>query len=94
MTARSSILAWRIPWTEEPVGLQSRGWWSWTRLISWALLSSHTHTYPSRDLEGPWRSVRKAEGHLLSDPGHRRCGREASAEPRSILELPDKGERM
>ena len=25
MTTRSSILAWRIPWTEEPVGLQSRG---------------------------------------------------------------------
>ena len=22
---RSSILAWRIPWTEEPVGLQSTG---------------------------------------------------------------------
>ena len=21
----SSILAWRIPWTEEPVGLQSKG---------------------------------------------------------------------
>ena len=25
MTIRSSILAWRIPWTEEPGGLQSRG---------------------------------------------------------------------
>ena len=24
MAAHSSILAWRIPWTEEPVGLQSR----------------------------------------------------------------------
>ena len=23
--AHSSILAWRIPWTEEPGGLQSRG---------------------------------------------------------------------
>ena len=23
MTTRSSILAWRIPWTEEPGGLQS-----------------------------------------------------------------------
>ena len=23
---RSSILAWRIPWTEEPGGLQSIGW--------------------------------------------------------------------
>ena len=25
MAAHSSILAWRIPWTEEPGGLQSRG---------------------------------------------------------------------
>ena len=26
----SSILAWRIPWTEEPGGLQSVGLQSWT----------------------------------------------------------------
>ena len=25
VTARSHILAWRIPWTEEPSGLQSMG---------------------------------------------------------------------
>ena len=25
MATYSSILAWRIPWTEEPVGLQSMG---------------------------------------------------------------------
>ena len=25
MATRSSILAWRIPWTEEPGGLQSTG---------------------------------------------------------------------
>ena len=25
MTAHSSVLAWRIPWTEEPGGLQSMG---------------------------------------------------------------------
>ena len=29
MAIHSSILAWRIPWTEEPGGLQSM---SWTRL--------------------------------------------------------------
>ena len=28
----SSILAWRIPWTEEPNGLQSMGSQSWTQL--------------------------------------------------------------
>ena len=26
MIAHSSILAWRIPWTEEPGGLQSMAW--------------------------------------------------------------------
>ena len=26
MATHSSTLAWRIPWTEEPGGLQSRGW--------------------------------------------------------------------
>ena len=31
MTTHFSILGWRIPWTEEPGGLQSMGK-SWTRL--------------------------------------------------------------
>ena len=30
MVTHSSILAWRIPWTEEPGGLQSMGLKSWT----------------------------------------------------------------
>ena len=34
MTTHSSILAWRIPWTEEPGGLQSTGSQSRTRLRS------------------------------------------------------------
>ena len=32
MATHSDILAWRIPWTEEPGGLQSMGSQSWTRL--------------------------------------------------------------
>ena len=32
MDTHSSILAWRIPWTEEPGGLQSMGLQSRTRL--------------------------------------------------------------
>ena len=32
MATHSSILAWRIPWTEEPGGLQSIGLQSWTQL--------------------------------------------------------------
>ena len=37
MATHSSILAWRIPWTEEPGGLQSMGSWSRTRLRDSAL---------------------------------------------------------
>ena len=32
MTIHSSILAWTIPWTEEPGALQSMGSQGWTRL--------------------------------------------------------------
>ena len=32
MATHSSILAWRVPWTEEPGGLQSMGLQSQTRL--------------------------------------------------------------
>ena len=32
MATHSSILAWRIPWTEEPGGLQSMGFKSQTQL--------------------------------------------------------------
>ena len=39
MAAHSRILAWRIPWTEEPGGLQSMRLQSWTRLMQ---LSTHT----------------------------------------------------
>ena len=34
MATHFSILAWRIPWTEEPGGLQSKGLQSWTQLSS------------------------------------------------------------
>ena len=54
MAAHSSMLAWRIPWTEEPGGLQSRG----SQRIRHALVtegeedattkdSQHQHKYPS-----------------------------------------------
>ena len=39
MAIHSSILAWRIPWSEEPGGLQSMGSQSQTQL------SDCTHTY-------------------------------------------------
>ena len=40
MGTHSSILAWRIPWTEEPGGLQSTGPQSWT---PWKRLSTYTN---------------------------------------------------
>ena len=42
MATHSSIYAWRIPWTEEPSGLQSIGLQSQTRL-KW--LSTHVCTH-------------------------------------------------
>ena len=44
ITTRSSILAWRIPWTEEPgslqsMGLQSQTWLSTHITGAWSLLS-------------------------------------------------------
>ena len=41
MATHTSILAWRIPWTEEPGGLQPIGPQSRTQLKR---LSTHTHT--------------------------------------------------
>ena len=37
MATCSSILAWKIPWTEEPGGLQSMGSPRWTQLSRQAL---------------------------------------------------------
>ena len=40
MATHSSILAWEIPWTEEPGRLVPRVTESWTQLID----GTHTHT--------------------------------------------------
>ena len=45
MATFSSILAWRIPWTEEPGGLQFIGLQSWTRLKRLS-----THAFPATSL--------------------------------------------
>ena len=41
MTTHSSVLAWRIPWTEEPGGLQSMG--SQRLRYDWAKKHTYTH---------------------------------------------------
>ena len=38
MTTPCSILAWKIPWTEEPGGL-------WSRLSTYIHTHTHTHTH-------------------------------------------------
>ena len=43
MATHSSILAWKIPWTEKPGGLQSMGSQSQTQLT---LSHRHTHFIP------------------------------------------------
>ena len=43
MAAHSSILAWKIPWREEPGSLQSLGSQSRTRLSEEAHTFTHTH---------------------------------------------------
>ena len=44
MATHSSILAWRIPWTEEPSGLQSRG--TDTDSETGSKTDTYTHTPP------------------------------------------------
>ena len=43
MTAHSSILAWRVPWTEEPGGLQSTG----SQRVEHDQEAKHTPRHPS-----------------------------------------------
>ena len=43
VATHSSILAWRIPWTEEPGGLQSMGLQSVRH--DWVTKHTHTHTH-------------------------------------------------
>ena len=49
MATHSSLLAWRIPWTEEPGGLQSMG-----VTKSQTLLSAHAHTHAHFNVYTPF----------------------------------------
>ena len=44
MATHSSILVWRIPWSEEPGRLQSMGLQSQTRLSNFTHSLTHTYT--------------------------------------------------
>ena len=57
MVTHSSILAWRIPWTEEPGGIQSMGWQRDT--IEWL-----TQGFICIFCYMPWESCPKKKFHL------------------------------
>ena len=49
MTTYSSIVAWRIPWTEEPGGLQSMGCKESDTTEQLTTPPTHTHTHQAWD---------------------------------------------
>ena len=51
MVTHSSILAWRIPWTEEPGGLQSMGS---QRVRHDEVTNTHTHTYTQYSIKATY----------------------------------------
>ena len=52
MTTHTSILAWEIPWPEEPCGLQSMGS---QRVNHWTHTHTHTHTANKGIHEWRWK---------------------------------------
>ena len=59
LSTHSSVLAWRIPWTEEPGELQSTGF---TESDTTVLLSTHT-------MAVPWVTSPSSAGGCGLDPG-------------------------
>ena len=62
MTTHSSILAWRIPWTEEPGGLQSMGWAKSQTQLKQLSVRTHTHTHTHK------HANRKTQMNILANP--------------------------
>ena len=55
MATHSSVLAWRIPWTEEPGDLQAMG--SQRVRHGW-VTHTHTHTHTHTEWQWRWQSIR------------------------------------
>ena len=68
MTTHSSVLAWRIPWTEEPGGLESIGSQSQTQLKQ---LSTHARKRLQWAQISPLEPVSepRLQGLVWQDPG-------------------------
>ena len=65
MAAHSSILAWRIPWTEEPVKLQSMG--SQRAGHNWV---TNTHTHINVDLVAIYGKTKKGLAQTVQSLSH------------------------
>ena len=63
MATHSSILAWRIPWTEEPGWLQSRVVKTWTQLKCLSSNQALMSVFPPA-----LANVNPFISHLLPDP--------------------------
>ena len=79
MAPHSSTVAWKIPWTEEPGGLQSTGSLSWTRLSDFTL-TFHFHALekemaPHSSILA-WRIPGTAEPGGLPSMGSHRVGQD------------------
>ena len=63
MATLTSILAWRIPWTEESGGLQSMGLqksWTWlTNIFTFHYLQGVSHQVSCRDSHEVWLSIKR-----------------------------------
>ena len=81
MAPHSSTLAWKIPWTEKPSGLQSMGWLSRT----WLTDFTFTFHFPALEKEMEthssvlaWRSPGMGEPGGLPSMGSHRVGHDWS----------------
>ena len=99
MAIRSSTIAWKIPWTEEPGRLQSMGSQSWTRLsdftyfhlalINWedSILSSIPPCFV-QEIQAPWHQAQFYSSfpwHLGSPSGLGSSSPQKSAEEASLF---------
>ena len=65
MATHCSFLAWRIPWTEEPDGLQSTG--SWKVKLDWSDLANISVFQLLQKVKGPWYGISEnARDKILS----------------------------
>ena len=62
MATHSSILAWRIPWTEEPGGLQSTG----SQRVRHDRVTKHSPAHFATAVEAGMKSVNGGSRHSYS----------------------------